>query len=520
MTRTGSRRRRSGTPAAAAEIELKLRLPPARLRQALALPLLAAARGARTQKLSATYFDTPAMDLWRNRIVLRVRREGGRWVQAVKGGGSVASGVHTRLEMETVIPDARPDVSVLPREPVTKILRSQKIADTLVPVLSTEISRSVRLLEPAPGVLIEVAIDRGVIRSGRRREAVCELELELKRGPVTALFDLARRLAAAIPLALEHRSKAERGYALFSASVAAPVKATPILLARSMNAGEAFRAIAASALAQVHANAYGVIGSKDPEYLHQMRVGLRRLRSALSLFRDLLGDDFAPHAAALRTIAVKLGAARDWDVLVIETMPEIRAVSPPVSAATAFAAVCVACQQASRRESQKYIKTNNYLDAMLALGRWLVSPSLTAAAGWQEAARSRAARILVARHARVLKRGSHLARCSAADLHRLRIAVKKMRYAVEFFAGLFQVKEMAVQRARLAKLQDILGHINDAAVVEPLLDAASSAAAPGREVKAAAAIVLEWHRVRAVAEREKLHLAWRRYRAARRPWRE
>lgn len=519
MSRTGSRRRRSGTPAAAAEIELKLRLQPARLQQALALPLLAAARGARTQKLFATYFDTPALDLWHNRIVLRVRREGGRWVQAVKVGGSVASGVHTRLEMETVIRDARPDVSVLPREPVTKILRSQKIADTLVPVLSTEISRSVRLLEPVPGVLIEVAIDRGVIRSGRRRETVCELELELKRGPVTALFDLARRLAVAIPLTLEHRSKAERGYALFSASVAAPVKAAPILLVPSMNAGDALRAITAAALAQVHANANGVIGSTDPEYLHQLRVGLRRLRSVLSLFRDLLGDDLAPHAAALRTIAARLGTARDWDVLVTETLPEIRAVSPPVAAATTFAAVCVACQQASRRKSQKYIKTINYLDTMLALGRWLVSPSLTAAAGWQEAARSCASRILTARHARVLKRGRHLAQRSAADLHRLRIAVKKLRYAVEFFADLFQVKQMAVQRARLAKLQDILGHINDAAVVESLLETAS-AAASGREAKVATAIVLEWHRVRAVAEREKLRLAWHRYRTARRPWRE
>jgi len=519
MTRRGRDRHHAGTTAAAAEIELKLRLPRASLRQALASPLLVAARGARTQKLSATYFDTPALDLWRNRVALRVRREGRRWVQAVKAGGSAASGVHMRQETETVIAGARPDIAVLPRDPATKILRSRKIAGTLIPVLSTEITRSVRLLEPAPGVLIEVAIDRGVIRSGRHRDPVCELELELKQGPVTALFDLAQRLAAEIPVALEHRSKAARGYALFSAGVAAPVKAEPVFVTRDMDAGAAFRAIAAAALAQVHANEHGVISSADPEYLHQMRVGLRRLRSALGLFRDLLGDAVVPHAAALRTIAVELGVARDWDVLVTETLPQMREAAPPAAGTAAFDAACAACRQAMRRKSKKTIKTIGYAKAMLALGCWLGSPETTASAPWREPASAYASRVLVARHARVLKRGRHLAQRSATDLHRLRIAVKKLRYAVEFFAGLFQVNDMTVQRARLARLQDILGRINDATVVESLLDAAI-AAAPGRAVAAAADHVLEWHRARAVAERGKLQLAWRHYRAARRPWRE
>lgn len=505
--------------AVATETELKLRFSPSCLHAVLSSPVLASPRGARTQKLFATYFDTPALHLWRNRVALRVRREGGRWLQAVKGGGTVESGVHARLEIESVIGSDRPDVSVLPFHPITKILRSRKIAAALVPVLHTEITRSSRLLEPVPGVLIEAAIDRGVIRSGRRRELICELELELKSGPVSALFGLAQRLAEQVPLALEHRSKAERGYALFRTQGMVPAKALPVLLTPEMTAGDAFRAIAAVALAQIHANEHGVIESGDPEYLHQMRVGMRRLRSVLTLFHELLGESAVPHAAALRAIAADLAPARDWDVLVGETLPAVDAASTRRAVTAAFAKVCTRYRAAARRKAKLSIKTISYNSTMLALGGWLATVPPIGVAAWCEPARAYAVRVLAARHARVIKRGRHLGRFTVAELHRLRIAVKKLRYAVEFFAGLFHIKAMTVQRARLAKLQDILGSINDAAAVELLL-AAAVAAAPARAVGTADRGVRDWYQARAASQRAKLQQAWRRFRAARRPWRK
>lgn len=507
--------RKTGDTAVATEIELKLRFPPARLRELLALPLLAPARKAATRKLAATYFDTPTLELQQRRIALRVRREGRRWVQAVKSGGSAASGVHQRLEIESVLRDRHPDLSVLPRHPVTKILESRKVAESLQPVLHTGITRSLRLLEPAPGVLIEVAIDRGVIRSGRRREKVCEIELELKSGPVSALFELAQQLAQALPMALEHRSKAERGYELFRGK-AAPVKAVPAVLTREMTAGQAFLRIAAVALAQVHDNEHGVIHSKDPEYLHQMRVGIRRLRSAFSLFRDVLGAAAAPQATALRAIAGALGLARDWDVFVTEILPMVRPALAAHVTAEAFEAVCRKCWLSARRKAKKSIKSINYTDAMIALGGWLAAlDGDSGNAAWQQPARDCAAQILAARHARVLKRGRHLERRTAAELHRLRIAVKQLRYATEFFSSLFPGRGMAALRDRLTLLQDILGRINDAAAVQPLLKAA---AADDRELIAAAGIVTGWCEARAAAERMALQMAWRRFRAVRRPW--
>lgn len=511
----GGGRRRSGKSAVAAETELKLRLPPAHLRRVLS----GFARGGITRKMSATYYDTPALDLWRRGLALRVRREGRRWVQALKGAGSAASGVHQRLEIETVLGDRHPDVGVLPRHPLTKVLRSRKVAPALVPVLQTAITRTRCLLEPVPGVQVEMAVDRGVIRSGRRSERICEIELELKNGPVTALFDLARQIAAVTSLALEHRSKAERGYALYLGAEAPPAKAVPVVLDREMTAGEAFRAIAAAALVQVHANEHGVITSDDPEYLHQMRVGLRRLRSAFSLFRGWLGDTAAPQAATLRAVTAGLGPARDWDVLT-ELLPALRPALAAQRVAAVFEQFCEARSRAVHAKAVKSIKTDSYNEFMRELGGWLAAHGSGGEhAGWRQPARACAARILAERHARVLQRGRRPARRTPEELHRLRIAVKQLRYAVEFFSTLFPARSMATLRRRAARLQDILGRINDNAVVARLAGAAATASDDSR-IAAAAGTVIGWCEARADAGRAVLPGAWRSFRAARRPWRE
>lgn len=510
-------RGRGGT-AATHETELKLRVPPGALRQVLASPLLRSTRRSDTHKLDATYFDTPALDLCRQHIALRVRREGRRWVQAVKAGGSVMAGVHQRLEFEVVVQDANPDVAALPRSPLTRSLQSRKIATALVPVFRTGISRTLRWLAPAPGTLIEVAIDRGLIRSGRRRQQVCEIELELKSGPVTALFDLAQNLVQAMPLALEHRSKAERGYALFRGRSAPPAKAAPVTLTPGMTIGQAFCAIVAAALAQVHANERGVIESDDSEYLHQMRVGLRRARSAFSLFRDYLKDDAQPHAHALRVIAGALGAARDWDVFSTQTLPAVHAALAAHGVAETFEQRCREQREAAHRRASKFMRSTGYLTSLIALGRWLAAQQDAAnGATWAQPVRTGATRILAQHHARVLKRGRHLGRRTPAELHRLRIAVKQLRYAVEFFSALYPARSTTVFRGRLARLQDILGRMNDAAVVEPLL---GTVAATGGDSAAAVGMVIGWCEAHAAMERDALSPAWRRFRAAPGSWRE
>lgn len=518
MNPAGNGSRTADESAVVTEIELKLCVPPALLRRLLAVPLLQPARRPHTRRLTATYFDTPDLDLWRQQVTLRVRREGRRWIQAVKGGGMALSGLHERVEIETVLREPVPDLAALPRHRITRILRSRKTGESLTAVFRTEITRTLRMIEPAPGVVIEVAIDRGIIRSGRRRDPVCELELELKTGPVTALFDAARLLMHSLPLALEHRSKAERGYALFLGQAALPVRAAPVNLTPEMTAVQAFRTIAATALAQIHANEFGVVRSRDPEYLHQMRVGTRRLRSAFSLFRDWLGEDANIHADALRAIARALGPARDWDVFMTETLPAVRPALIAHGAAGLLEQRCVRRRQIARRDLKKLIKSNGYMESMIVLGRWLATPEIAGAkASPGLPVRVCAAQILTLRHDRVLKRGRRLERLAPPEMHRLRIAVKQLRYAVEFFSSLYSARSMATLRDRLARLQDILGEINDAAAVAPLV---RSAAADTGEEAAAAGMVIGWCEAQAARKRKALRPAWRRFRKARKPWQE
>jgi len=512
---------------AGTETELKLRVPPAQWKRLLASPLLHAERVGREIELEAIYFDTPSRALSHNRIAYRVRREGRRWVQTLKGGGAEQSGLHTRIEVEAPLADAVPQPQQLPTNAqtgaLTALLRTALASETLQPVLQTRIRRHQRVITPGRGIRIELAFDRGTISSGGKREAVSELELELKAGPVEALFDLASRLVAAHGLTLEHRSKAERGYVLRDAVPPLPVKAQAALIDKTMDAGALSRAVIGGALAQVQANSHGVLCHDDPEFLHQMRVGLRRLRCAIDLFAPQLGGALETEAAALREIGRGLSAARDWDVLIGEILPQVFVQPAPGSAALRLQKACEAARGSAKRKTDLLIKSISYNQTMLALGRHLATTP--AAAAKVRSAQQVAAKILEARHARVLKRGKHLRRQDDEALHRLRIAVKKLRYAVEFFGGLFAASAIQAQRAALTRLQDILGHINDAAVTAPRLDEARRQVLRGaqknsrRWPKSAARAVIEWQQTLAAAQRKKLPAAWRLFGKAPQPWR-
>lgn len=503
----------SRKPAAGRETELKLRVPAAQWPRLLASPLLGAA--GRELALEATYYDTPSRALARQGYAYRVRREGRRWVQTLKGGGSERAGLHQRFEVETPLADGLPRPRRLPRGAHTAVLRAALAAEPLEPVLRTRIRRVLRRVAPARGIRIEVACDRGSILAGGRRETVSELELELKSGPVGALFDLAAQLVAGHGLQIEHRSKAARGYALLEGASPQPVKAEAPRIAAAMDGAAMCRAVIAAALAQVEANSAGVLRHEDPEFLHQMRVGLRRLRCTLDLFAPWLGAALAREAAALRAIGGGLGAARDWDVLIGEILPRVFAQPPPRSAAARLLRACCRARESARRKTNYIIKSNTYAETLLALGRFLATAPMAPAAA--RGGRDIAAEILAARHARVLKRGRKLRRQDAAALHRLRIAVKKLRYAVEFFAPLFETAAMQAQRTALTRLQDILGQINDAALTAPRLDEARRYSR--RWPRAAAQAVLDWQQAQARLQREKLAAAWRRFRKAPRPWR-
>ena len=506
------------------ETELKLAASDSALRRVRAHRLLRGAAPPITTRLHSIYFDTPASDLRRRGIALRVRREPGGWVQGIKGGGTVQAGLHQRLEFETPVAGPRPEYAGITDPALAEVFASPRLRERLRPVFVTEVNRSTRLLQLDPGTTVEASIDRGVIRAGKRSEPVSEVELELKSGEPWRLHEHALHLLKVARLHVENRSKAERGYALARPKRAAPVKARAPHIVPSMAAGDAFRAIVSAALAHLQANEPGTLAGRDPEYLHQMRVALRRMRSAFRAFAPVL-----PQAATaalvteMRWLARALGPARDWNVFMGETLPPVVGAFAGHDGLAGFADDCARREQAATHRAQRAIASLRYQRMLLKLGAWLARQGWRAAAEPPELERldapvtALAVEVLEQCYVAVRKRARRLERQSSAQLHRLRIAIKRLRYATDFFGALFPPVEVRRTLSRLARLQDILGAMNDAVTAADLARQALGEQ-PEKVAAEAYGIVIGWGRGRAAALRSELREAWRAYRECGRCW--
>lgn len=467
------------------EIELKLLLAPEDVPLLRAHPLLAQA--PQLFAMHDIYVDTPDLQLCRHQAGLRVRQVDGRWVQTLKAGGQVSGGLHSRHEWENELASSTPDLDALDaaigrKQPVRALLRQPEIRDGLQPVFTTRIERTVWQLQTPQGDHIECVLDQGVIESGERSVAISEVELELKQGQAASLFDVALALLREVPLQLGHMSKAERGYRLAAPQPRKASKAQPLLLDAAMTVEHVFQAIAANCLEQVGGNQDGVIQGKgqgaEVESLHQMRVGLRRLRSALGMFKTLLA---LPQALQdeLDWLAGALGEARDWDVLAGHTLAQLDGdAAAGVSGPGALAQLTQAAQalaQAKHALVAQAVASTRYTALMLGLQRWLHGSDWRSSctprqlqrldAGVQGFAR----RTLRADQHKLMKRGKRLLHATPQQRHRVRIAAKKTRYATEFFASLFSNGKVRPYVGRLAVLQDELGEMNDVQVADRLL---------------------------------------------------
>ena len=271
------------------------------------------------------------------------------------------------------------------------------------------------------------------------------------------------------------------------------MKATPSPIVEGMSVVDAFQAIARSCLAHLLANEALFRGARDPEAVHQMRVALRRLRAALSLFRDVVADEeTAAVKAGLRELAAALGEARDLDVFIRKTIAPARARAPDDAALAALARSYAERREAAYDAALETVASGRLgrivLDtlAWIEAGPWLGKDGKAE----REAPVERfAADELRRRAKRIRKRGRHLAELAPDERHRVRIAVKKLRYAAEFFAPLYEGKGRAKRTRRfrdaLGELQDRLGDLNDIAVAATMAETAGDGAAPAARLLAA-----------------------------------
>jgi triphosphatase len=428
--------------------------------------------------LADTYFDTPDRALKNQHAALRLRKSGDHVLQTLKVGSASDSALSRRQEYETPVRGERPRFSSLRKLAGRKgklgaLLHSRTLKRHLAPIFSTSIKRTVFPLTLPQGDVVECAVDVGEITGNGAAVSVCEVELELKSGDVAHLFDLALELSADVQLAAGMTSKGERGYALLDNAGVVASKATPVLLKKNMTVEHAFTEILGNCIGQIEANAAGVARS-DSESLHQMRVGLRRFRSALHLLDGLIG---LPDALQAETdwLGNELGVARDWDVLAHATLGELSQSFPTTPQLAQVTQAAMNESEQSRQRAAAAVASPRYARLTLLLNQWRLR------AVWRDFADAGtlaqldapiigfARQALAASHKRLLKRGHQLNGASPEARHRIRIAAKKARYASEFFQSLFNAGEVRAFVKRLSGLQDGFGRLNDVAVAERLL---------------------------------------------------
>jgi len=504
----------------AQEIELKLALPEQAQRHFLRHPLLRDAARKQVYKLTNLYYDTPKLELRARGIALRLRAQGKFWLQSVKCAGSRAGGLSARPEWEHPY-NGHFDFSVIDDPQVREWLEQPKLTSRIAPIFETNFERTAWTFELVRGTRIELALDRGWIAANGQRESISEVEIELLAGDPNELFGLAQALAERTPLALAPFSKAERGYRLFRRLPAAPFRAAPTPLAAADTPLAAFRSIGLNCLDHLQRNHPGAIAAvDDPEYIHQMRVAVRRLRAAIRLFGPHLTEGCAEKLLPdLRELMGVLGAARDYDVLLAEIAAPVLQALPDEPRLAALIGIITERRHEKRLAALHLLESQHYgavvLYALSILyGLQDQAPEPTAAAGnLQEQPASDApelgagatacapgsgAPLLLDFAERRLRRlrNKTLALVTQArtddptSLHALRIGIKRLRYALEFFAPLAGKKSMQTLLAQLVELQDALGQMNDLANAGALLMDCAGDDPPLRE---AVTLIGGWH---------------------------
>jgi len=458
------------------EVELKLEFDPADAARIAAHPALRASlTKPQEQDLISTYFDTGDFALRKAGVYLRVRNSGGRYVQTVKADKSDTT-LLERLEWEQEIPGASPDLDAVDGTALAPLL-TPELRRSLRLLFETRIRRMSYLVEHG-GAEIEVAIDRGEIAAGSRRCPVSELELELKRGETAQLFHLARILGDTIPLRLTVKTKAERGFELLETGTHEVEKAGDIDIGPEMTSADAFRAIAQSCLRQIIVNEPAMCRGRA-EALHQMRIGLRRLRAAISIFADVVADeDLEKIKAELKWITQELGPARDLDVFAADVLKPLQAARPEDEEVAATHRDFEERRKEAYARAAGSVRSDRFRNAVLDLAEWVEIGPRAAADAERQGRRTRA----IAEHAknqlgrlrkRIKGRGEDLRHRSVHQRHKLRIRAKRLRYATEFFAGTFPGEKSAKRRTEalsaLKDLQDALGGLNDIATRHALI---------------------------------------------------
>jgi triphosphatase len=451
------------------EVELKLWVAPEDIAALRNHPHFAGSlHDPSREMLDSTYFDSDDLFLRDHGFNLRVRHIAGKSVQTIKSTDH-GVGLFERSEWAQTIEGDEPDLSGVEGTALGRIL-SDEVCGALKPVFETRFERTAYRLN-SNGADIVMAIDEGQILGTGASSPIAEIELELKQGSPADLFKIARDILDIVPAHLGFKSKSERGYELAEKTAVAAETACDPELSVGLSAGRAFTLVGRACLRHLAVNASSIT-VRDGTALHQARVALRRLRAAISLFSEVVAGDRAEAIKTeLRWLAHELGPARDLDTLLFEVIRPLRQRHANEPGLVSISNMFTRKRLKSYRRAQEAVQSARFRSLVLdtvewvEAGPWSTSEDALTRAGREMPIEVFASEQLSRRYKRIKRRGARINDRDPEQLHRLRIEVKKARYATEFFSGLYHGKKSAKQRKKmkssLMQLQGCLGRLND-----------------------------------------------------------
>jgi inorganic triphosphatase YgiF len=469
----------------AIETELKLSFSAKDLSSLLEHPLLQVT--GKRQKLYNIYYDTPELALMHQGIAVRERKILRKLLLTLKINHTNSGGLSSRSEWEAPTVQGQFDFQTLIDDPVIA-QKMTLLAPQLVPIFTTDFTR--RSWEVVfRGATIEIAIDQGLIVTKRDNqlfeEPISEVELELKAGNPVTLFGLARVLSRRVRLHPSAASKAERGYQLFKNITPSPIKPPSLDIDPKATPLQSFERICLECLNHLQVNDVGILRDDDDEYIHQARVAMRRIRSAIKLFSPVLPMPFVHQwNTTWRDLANELGDARNWDVFTQESLPLIKGAFPNQAEIEALEKFSVEQRAKAHAKavasfgSRTYsVKLISFAEAVMSLSshpevknrqKMVLESQSTPEPMIEEDTQAFATRLLKRRHRRfmweVLVPNHNL-----EQSHQLRLDLKKLRYSFDFFMDLYPKRRMSLYMKSLARSQELLGQMNDLATAEALL---------------------------------------------------
>lgn len=420
------------------------------------------------------YFDTDDFDLRHHRVELCVRNRDGQVFQRIKtrqdNGNILGCQSH-----EIVLSDPEPNLGHA-RALLAPNLRDAISRSALKPRFRTRFSRISHQFAN-DSCITRASFDQGCIEATGRSELISEVEFKLKGGRLDSYTQECLSFLAEVPAALLVESKAARGYRLATGELPHAVGAPHLAVPWNLPLPQAILRILRHGFQHFLDNYPAVTLAGEPEGIHQMRVAMRRLLSAIRMFGPVLRlEDTRGLFQALKTLFTQLGEVREADVFIGETLPSLAAAGLGTTLESVLRREIAAFRAAAYQRALDELTSANFARLVVQLNDWIESRNLLKADRpidallVERAAEDFAVPRIRALHAKLLKQGAK-ARCGTLDdWHRTRIAAKKLRYAGE---PLFQALAPKIDTDRLSKqlsrLQTSLGRLNDLQTITPFL---------------------------------------------------